>query len=108
MESNFTHMWGILESVRLVNSKHTYFFLPNVPPPENPTKTIHFLCILLHEQHKLKVSQQRVSSQFSLDSIFSDLVLQLVNFEPLGGAKTDPRGKKKPDHPQAEIGMCYT
>ena len=25
---------------------------------------------------------------------FSDLVLQLVNFEPLGGAKTDPRGKK--------------
>ena len=38
---------------------------------------------------------------------FSDLVLQLVNFEPLGGAKTDPRGKKNPDHPQAELGMCY-
>ena len=35
-----------------------------------------------------------MSFKFSLESIFSDLVLQLVNFEPLGGAKTDPRGKK--------------
>ena len=49
--------------------------------------------------NKLKVSQQHVSSQFSLESIFSDLVLQLVNFEPLGGAKTDPRGKKKKPWP---------
>ena len=62
-----------------------------------------FYCV----NNKLKVSQQHVSSKFSLESIFSDLVLQLVNFEPLGGAKTDRRGKKNPDHSQAELGMCY-
>ena len=62
------------------------------PLKTQPKQYISFVFYCMN--NKLKVSQQHVSSQFSLESIFSDLVLQLVNFEPLGGAKTDPRGKK--------------
>ena len=80
MKSNFTHMWGILGSVWLVNSKHTYFFCLMSPLKTQPKQYISFVFYCINN-NKLKVSQQHVSSQFSLESTFSDLVLELVDFQ---------------------------